>query len=45
MSEGKEKEIEVEEKQAEELSPEDLEKTTGGAFDTYLTFDPKGPKP
>ena len=43
MSEGKEKEVE-EQKQAEELAPEDMEKAVGGAFDTYLTFDPQGPK-
>jgi hypothetical protein len=37
MSEGKEKEVQ-EQKQAEELAPEDLDKTVGGAFDTYMQF-------
>ena len=37
MSEGTENEVQ-DQKQTEELSPEDLEKTTGGAFDAFLTF-------
>jgi hypothetical protein len=42
MSEGKEKEVQ-DQKQADELAPEDLEKAVGGAFDSYLNFDdPKG---
>ena len=36
---SEEKEIQ-EQKQAEELAPEDMEKAVGGAFDAYLTFDP-----
>jgi hypothetical protein len=42
MSEGKENDVQ-DQKPAEELAPEDLEKAVGGAFDTYLNFNnPKG---
>jgi hypothetical protein len=41
MSEGNEKEVQ-EQKQAEELAPEDMEKAVGGAFDAFLTFEPQG---
>jgi hypothetical protein len=44
MSEGKEKEVQ-DQKQAGELAPEALEKAVGGAFDTYMTFDPPKGEP
>jgi len=37
MSEDKEKEVQ-DQKQADELAPEDLEKTVGGAYDAFLNI-------